>query len=94
MRSKEFAFAETLKSGLSRNFRPRLFSISGFDALFTGAVAVAKLLLNTIFMPITLITDILTVLGLPGWAISMIYVIVTLIVCFTIINFIVGRSEL
>lgn len=70
-----------------------VISVDGFTALFNGGLAVMKLVLNTLTLPLQILVAIFTALGLPDWVGIGITGILTLVVCFIIINAILGRGK-
>ena len=70
-----------------------LISVEGFAGLFTGAFSILRIVLNIIFLPITILTDLGTILGLPYWFSMGISSILILIVAFAIANIVFGRGR-
>ena len=70
-----------------------LISAQGFAALFSGAFAILRVVLNVAFLPITILTDLATALGLPYWVSLGLTSLIILIIVFSIMNIVFGRGR-
>lgn len=70
-----------------------LTDIDGFSALFSGAFKILRLVLTSAFLPISIMTDIGTSIGLPYWFSTGITAILILLIAFAIANITFGRGK-
>lgn len=70
-----------------------IISVEGFQALFNGGLAIMKLVLNSVTLPLRIFTNIITALGLPEWLSIGITSILIIVIAFVIINAVFGRGK-